>query len=412
MPVLNQVAAADSYPATKAKLLDVWNTRGGWFSVGTNPAFVQLQYAGKQGLGDAHFTDEILLGIGAFAFIPSNCVGVQFRNAVAGSPSIITAQLAQGDEPPLAISALGQTPVTVAALNFQHNDVAVATEPTGDWEDSATISYTLVDDPANTRVKITPAIVSSVALPGAPTTTTPSTADNSTKVATTAYVKAQGYITSGTAQIVSRLVPPTTSYTAPANTVQLTIDAVGGGGAGGGAAATGAGTGSIGGGGGGGSYGRKFLGTNIGTHTVAIGAGGTGVSGGTGNTGGTTTFKDSGGTIVASGGGGVGGAAAAAAASCTQVGGNGDSSPAGDFVQVGCPGGPGNNVGAATLASGAGGASGIGGGGGNGRGNTGVGLAGVQGSGGGGGGACAGASQAAQTGGAGGSGLVNVAASF
>lgn len=43
-----------------------------------------------------------------------------------------------------------------------------------------------------------PTIKTNVNLPGAPTTTTPSTADNSTKIATTAYVQAQGYLTSST----------------------------------------------------------------------------------------------------------------------------------------------------------------------------------------------------------------------
>lgn len=48
-----------------------------------------------------------------------------------------------------------------------------------------------------------PTIASSVNLPGNPTTTTPATADNSTLIATTAFVKAQGYVTATTAPVTS-----------------------------------------------------------------------------------------------------------------------------------------------------------------------------------------------------------------
>jgi hypothetical protein len=60
--------------------------------------------------------------------------------------------------------------------------------PTGD------ITFT---DPAltiNSGAVTSSKLASSLALPGAPTTTTPATADSSTKIATTAYVQAQGYL--------------------------------------------------------------------------------------------------------------------------------------------------------------------------------------------------------------------------
>lgn len=48
---------------------------------------------------------------------------------------------------------------TSSGLDFQHNGTDVATEKAGDWIDSATITYTVVDDAANGRVKITPSVL-------------------------------------------------------------------------------------------------------------------------------------------------------------------------------------------------------------------------------------------------------------
>lgn len=204
MPVLNNQQVGNAYPVTPgqgASMANVWNSRGGWFSVTGAGAFVQLQYGDYS---QAHWVEEILLGAGAFVVLPPNCRGMQFRNSVANAIATVTAQIAQGDEPPLAISTIGQTNVvSVASLNFQHNELAVATEPTLDFVDSATVTLTVADDVANTRVKVTPAIPASVALPGAPTTTTPATGDSSTLIATTAFVKAQGYVTAATAPVTS-----------------------------------------------------------------------------------------------------------------------------------------------------------------------------------------------------------------
>lgn len=82
------------------------------------------------------------------------------------------------------------------------------------------------------------------------------------------------------------------TLTTDADTLFAWIRIVGGGGAGGGCDTTVAGTASEGGGGGGGEYAEgKFTAAQLGaSKTVTIGAGGTGVSNGTGNTGGTTNF--------------------------------------------------------------------------------------------------------------------------
>lgn len=171
MPVLNSQVVADKYPdqtgsAKGAILANVYNGRGGWFSVTGATAFVRLQY-GKQ--GEDHWVEEIFLGAGAFVVLPANCIGLQFRNGVAGVNATVTAQIAQGDEPALAISTIGQTnTVLVSSLNFQHNALAAGTEPTLNLIDAAgVITWTVTDNVAQTRVDVTPAFTSPALFPGA-----------------------------------------------------------------------------------------------------------------------------------------------------------------------------------------------------------------------------------------------------
>jgi hypothetical protein len=210
--------------------------------------------------------------------------------------------------------------------------------------------------------------------------------------------------------VVTRILNPTTSYTAPTNATCVNAEAVGSGGGGGGTPVCSSGQSAAAAGGGGGSAGIKNLTTNIGTHTVGVGAGGSGVSNSTGQTGGSTTFKDTTSVTVAIGGGGIGGTVGVIDAP-SGPGGSGDTSPTGDFQMAGQPGCFGiSNVSLPTnFVSGMGGAAGNGTAGGASRNNTGVGFVGNTG-GGGGGGAAGGASAAVQTGGAGGNGVINVTA--
>lgn len=109
------------------------------------------------------------------------------------------------------------------------------------------------------------------------------------------------------------------TYTPTTGTTSVIVEAVGGGGAGGGAGATGASQISAGSGGGtGGRTVGKF--TAPGSQVVTIGAGGTGVVAGNGNTGGTTSF---GALLTALGG--IGGTFAAAGTQVVASGGVGAS---------------------------------------------------------------------------------------
>lgn len=104
MPTLNQAIVGDNY-TTAATLRDIWNARGGWFNVSSAAAvFVQLQY-GTNGTDD--WTDEQELGAGSSGTLPDDAVGVRFRNAVAGQTAVVSVTIAQGQEPALAIAALG-----------------------------------------------------------------------------------------------------------------------------------------------------------------------------------------------------------------------------------------------------------------------------------------------------------------
>ena len=106
MPTLNQVSCGDTYDSTtpKATIADVWNSKGGWFSVTGAAVFCKLQY-GK--LGTSFYTAEQQLGDGAFASIPRDAVGISFRNAAAGATAVVSCTIGQDGEPVLAVDDLG-----------------------------------------------------------------------------------------------------------------------------------------------------------------------------------------------------------------------------------------------------------------------------------------------------------------
>jgi hypothetical protein len=146
------------------------------------------------------------------------------------------------------------------------------------------------------------------------------------------------------------------TYTPTAGMLYCIVEALGGGGAGGGVSSGSSGGG--GGGGGAGGYCNKVISAaSVGaSQTVTIGAGGTGVSGNTGNNGGDTTFG-----AILTGGGGKGGPVGVNLG--RTVGGAGGTATGGDFNVAGAVGGQGKSVTDSTTWSG-GGASSIYGGGG------------------------------------------------
>lgn len=192
----------------------------------------------------------------------------------------------------------------------------------------------------------------------------------------------------------------------------IRVKVQGGGGAGGGAPATAAGQTSVGGGGGGGAYSESFI-TDIAgldaSITVTRGAGGTAVSGASGNAGGSSSF----GTLVVADGGGGGTARASSAFYIPSPGGDGGNPALGTGdLKIGGTGGSMGWKGANYSGGGGGGASHLGGGAhgnanGSGGGSALAGTAGLLYGGGGSGGATA-VSSSAAAGGAGAAGVVIV----
>lgn len=145
-----------------ANINSVYQSRGGWVTLPAS-AYAQIQHSpeGAQ-QGQEQWSEEFVLPSGAH-YLQPGLIGIRFRSFTPGNPVAVSAALFFKDEPAMQLGGSGiSTPSSsVASLNFQHNDTAVATEPTADFEDqtgSATmnLTWTVVDDPANTRVKITP----------------------------------------------------------------------------------------------------------------------------------------------------------------------------------------------------------------------------------------------------------------
>lgn len=157
--------------------------------------------------------------------------------------------------------------------------------------------------------------LASPALTGAPTAPTPTAGDNSTKIATTAFVTAAVAAGGGGGKVLraQEFLSGSTNWTAPTGVTEVWVTGCGGGGAGGNNPGGGS---SSGGGGGGGesAYRRRLAVTPGNTYSVAIGNGGT-TSSGNGNTGGTTSFGAL--LSLAGGGGGVAGSGS------SSTGGNG-----------------------------------------------------------------------------------------
>lgn len=102
---LNNANCSDQY-TDAASVQNVWNSRGGGFSVGGNSVYMQLQYGH---LGMSYWTAEQLLGAGSSGSLATNCIGVRFRNAFVGSVATASAQIAQGNEPAVSLTVPGAT---------------------------------------------------------------------------------------------------------------------------------------------------------------------------------------------------------------------------------------------------------------------------------------------------------------
>lgn len=190
-------------------------------------------------------------------------------------------------------------------------------------------------------------------LTGAPTAPTPSAGDNSTKLATTAFVQSAATSVHGKQKFTSN-----GTFTVPAGVTTIYVTAVGGGG--GGAIGSMDINGGGGGGGGAATYMQPFTVTAGSSHAITVGSGGAGNTGGAGGTGGITSV----GTLVTCAGG-VGGAINGAGGAAGGAGGANGAGASANFnggtgggTVLGAGAGGGNITGPAGSGYGAGGAGG------------------------------------------------------
>lgn len=151
---LNAVQTSDGYDPNGATIQNVVDSSGGFYNIADADVFCEVQYGSRDALD---WTDEVRLAAGTTGSLPRGVEGIRFRSAVSGTPATVTAALFLKDQPAFNV---GSGPVTVTGLpiNFQHNGSLVGQEPTADFVDGGGLTWTLVDDGANTRVTITPAV--------------------------------------------------------------------------------------------------------------------------------------------------------------------------------------------------------------------------------------------------------------
>lgn len=137
-------------------------------------------------VGDWRWTDEReFTAIPQTFKIGGDVVGVRFRNKTAGQVATVQCYLLGPKDPDIQPG----TPYSqIPKITFEANDAAVAIAPTVDFEDSATIAWTLTDDAANQRVKVT-AVLEEI-IPG-PLSTGP-TGTNSARDGV--YIDNQGHV--------------------------------------------------------------------------------------------------------------------------------------------------------------------------------------------------------------------------
>lgn len=118
---------------------------------------IAFQFGSIDPTGAVHFDNqEVLYPPGTWAF--KNLKGIRFRSIPGQTAvSLQAATLFFQDDPePFTPGNVPGSVALTSTLNFQHNDIFVASEPTVDFEDGSPIVFTVSDDNANARVKVTP----------------------------------------------------------------------------------------------------------------------------------------------------------------------------------------------------------------------------------------------------------------
>jgi hypothetical protein len=101
-PLTGVLLAGTAY-ADAATIQDVFNPNGGSFLIVGGSVVYSLQY-GR--LGESFWTQDVQSVPGG-GVIPKDATGVKFKNLSAALPATVSAVIAQGDEPSLALTFAG-----------------------------------------------------------------------------------------------------------------------------------------------------------------------------------------------------------------------------------------------------------------------------------------------------------------
>jgi hypothetical protein len=156
---INNVAAGDAYTAA-CTLGPNFEARDVVITIANNPALMQFA-VGK--VGDWRWTDEREFFSIPQSFRVSNVIGVKIRNANPGQVARVLVVLSGSDDPGFdsgipftgVLSAGGGVTPGGGSVEIDHNGLAISTQPKVDFEDAVGFVWSIVDDPANTRAKIT-----------------------------------------------------------------------------------------------------------------------------------------------------------------------------------------------------------------------------------------------------------------
>lgn len=143
-------------------LQGLWSS--GFLFAGANPINVEIQYGTPEAATDTIHDLYCPAGQSVNFSAPSSqaypniyVTQVRFKSANAGQAATVSGYFNEPRAPAIIAGIGGGTPTNVA-LGVQHNDAAVASQPTLDFEDGGGLFWTVANDSPNTRVKVTPSI--------------------------------------------------------------------------------------------------------------------------------------------------------------------------------------------------------------------------------------------------------------
>lgn len=155
---INNVAAGDQY-TDACTLGPTFSATYAVITIANASALMQFA-VGK--IGDWRWTDEREYQSIPQSFRVGGIIGVRIRNAQPGVVARVLVVLAGPNDLEFqsglpftgVLSAGGGVSPGAGSVEIDHNGVAISTEPKLDFEDDGALAWTISDDPANTRAKI------------------------------------------------------------------------------------------------------------------------------------------------------------------------------------------------------------------------------------------------------------------